>query len=124
VDTGLIGYYSNMKVDGPDDPHFLSGYNIALYDREGETRANISVAIGSSETARATVSSLRYDPATKGLNFTARYSARLGSSPIKGAPDCEAFEMLFFRGVVRPESIFGKMGVKDFYCRASRFSNG
>jgi hypothetical protein len=116
VDTRLIGYYSNMQAEGADDPHFLSGYNIALYQREAETLGHVTVAIGSPEPARATVSNLTYDPKKKCLTFIARYSAGLGTNPVKGAPDREAFKVLTFSGVVRPQSISGKVGVKDFYC--------
>lgn len=114
--TRLIGYYSNMHAEGADDPHFLSGYNIALYRREVETLGHVTVAIGSPEPARATVSKLTYDPRKKCLTFTAQYSAGLGTNPVKGAPDREALKVLTFSGVVRPRSISGKVGVKDFYC--------
>jgi hypothetical protein len=116
MDTRLIGYYSNMQAEGADDPHFLSGYNIALYQRETETLGHIMVAIGSPEPARATVSKLTYNPKKKCLTFTAQYSAGLGTNPVKGAPDREALKVLTFSGVVRPQSISGKVGVKDFYC--------
>lgn len=116
VDTRLIGYYSNMQAEGVDDPHFLSGYNIALYQRKAETLGHVTVAIGSPEPARATVSNLTYDPKKKCLTFTAQYSAGLGTNPVKGAPDREALKVLTFSGVVRPQSISGKVGVKDFYC--------
>lgn len=114
--TRLIGYYSNMQTEGAQDPHFISGYNIALYQRKAETLGHVAVAIGTPEPVRATVSNLTYDPKKKCLTFTAQYSAGLGVNPVKGAPDREAFKVLTFSGVVRPHSISGKMGVKDFYC--------
>jgi hypothetical protein len=114
--TRLIGYYSNVQVEGTDDPHFISGYNIALYQREAETLAHVTVAIGGIEPAHATISELTYDPKKKLLTFSANYSAGNTTNPVKGAPRREALEVLTFSGVVRPQSILGKMGVKDFYC--------
>ena len=116
ANTRLIGHYSNMKVEGADDPHFLSGYNIALYQRKAETLGHVAVAIGSPEPARATISNLTYDPKKKCLTFTAQYSAGLATNPVKGAPDREALKVLTFSGDVRPKSISGRMGVRDFYC--------
>lgn len=116
MDTRVIGYYSNIRAEGADDPHFLSGYNIALYQRKAETLGHIAVAIGSPEPVRAAVSNLTYNPKKKCLSFTAQYSAGLGTNPVKGAPDREALKVLTFSGVVRPQSITGKMGVRDFYC--------
>jgi hypothetical protein len=112
----LIGYYSSMQVEGADDPHFVSGYDIALFQREAETIGHVGVAIGTPEPTGATLKNLAYDPKKKLLTFTAEYSSGLATNPIKGAPDREALQVLTFRGVVRPESISGKMGVKDFYC--------
>ena len=112
----MIGYYSNMRVDGGDDPHFLSGYNIALYQRDSETIGIVAVAIGSPEPVRATVSDLTYNPKKTSLTFTAQYSAGLGTNPIKGAPDREDLKVLTFSGVVRTQSISGRMVVRDFYC--------
>lgn len=114
--TRLIGYYSNMQAEGADDPHFLSGYNIALYQRKAETLGHVTVAIGSPEPARATVGNLAYDPKKKCLTFTAQYSTGLSTNPVKGALDREALTVLTFSGVVRQHSISGKVGVKDFYC--------
>lgn len=116
VNTRLIGDYSNMQAEGADDPHFLSGYNITLYQRKSETLCHVSAAIGSPEPARATVSKLTYDSKRGGLTFIARYSAGLTANPVKGAPDREALQVMTFRGVVRPHSISGTVGVKDFYC--------
>ena len=116
ANTRLIGHYSNMKVEGADDPHFLSGYNIALYQRKAETLGHVAVAIGSPEPVRATVSKLTYNSKKKCLTFTAQYSAGLGTNPVKGAPDREALKVITFSGVVRPQSIAGKVGVRDFYC--------
>jgi len=114
--TRLIGYYSNMQIEGADDPHFLSGYNIALYQRKAETLSHVAVAIGSPEPVRATVSKLTYNPKKKCLTFTAQYSAGLSTNPVKGAPDREVLKVIIFSGVVRPQSISGKVGVRDFYC--------
>ena len=116
VHTRLIGYYSNMKAEGADDPHFLSGYNIALYQHKAETLGHVSAAIGSPEPAHATVSTLTYDRKKKRLTFTARYSAGLDTNPVKGSPEREALKVLTFSGVVRAQSISGTVGVKDIYC--------
>jgi hypothetical protein len=116
ANTRLVGHYTNMKVEGSDDPHFLSGYNISLYQQPKETRAYIMVAIGSPDPTRATVSNLTYDPARRCLTFTAQYSSGLETNPLKGATRRESFKVVFFRGVVRPETIKGTMGEKDFYC--------
>jgi hypothetical protein len=116
ANTRLIGHYTNMKVEGSDDPYFLSGYNISLYQQEKETRAYIMVAVGSPDPTRATVSELAYDSGNRCLTFTAKYSSGLATNPLKGAPRRESFRVVFFRGVVRPESIKGTMGEKDFYC--------
>ncbi|GGY77004.1 hypothetical protein ACFFTM_03200 [Pseudoduganella plicata] len=112
----LLGYYSNMQTEGADDPHFVSGYNVALYQREAETFGQVMVAIGSSEPAPATIQKLTYDPKKKLLTFIAEYSSGLASNPVKGAPDREALQVLTFSGVVRPQSISGKVGIRDFYC--------
>lgn len=116
VPTRLIGYYSNIQAEGAEDPHFISGYNIALYQREAHTLAHVTVAVGSPEPARATISNLTYDPKKKSLAFTAKYSAGMRTNDIKGEPDREALKVLTFSGVVRPKSIAGRIGVKDFYC--------
>lgn len=116
----LIGYYSNVQTEGSEDPHFISGYNITLYQRDAETIGQVMVAIGSPEPAPATVSKLTFNPKTKCLTFTAQYSAGLTTNPVKGAPDREAYKILTFSGVVQPKSISGKMGVKDFYCTKCR----
>ena len=89
---------------------------LSLYQREGETLGYIMVAIGSPDPARATVGNLAYDPAKKCLTFTAHYSSGLGTNPVKGAPRRESFKVLSFSGAVRPQSISGTMGEKDFYC--------
>ena len=115
VPTRLIGYYSNIQTEGPD-PHFISGYDIALYQRGAETLAYVIVAIGGIEPARATINMLTYDPKKKLLTFSARYSAGMTADPANPALDREAWEVLTFSGVVHPQSISGKMGVKDFYC--------
>jgi hypothetical protein len=120
VRTRLIGYYSNMHAVGADDPHFVSGFNIVLYQRKVETLGHVAVAIGSSEPAHATVSNLTYDPKKKYLTLTAQYSDGDETNPVKGAPRREALQVLTFRGVVRPESITGDVGVKDFYCSKSK----
>jgi hypothetical protein len=116
VQTRLIGHYSNMRIEGADDPHFLSGYNISLYQRKAETLGHVAVAIGSPEPVSATISNLTYDPKKRYLTFTAQYSAGGEANPIKGAPDREAFKVLTFSGVVRERSITGMAGEKDFYC--------
>lgn len=116
----LIGQYSNMRIVGADDPHFVSGYNITLYQREAETVADVAVAIGSEEPARATIKDLAYDPKKKLLTFTAEYSSGSATNPVKEAPRREALHVLIFNGVVRPQSISGKMGIKDFYCDQCR----
>ncbi|MCU6500886.1 hypothetical protein LPN04_24090 [Rugamonas sp. A1-17] len=120
VPARLIGYYSNMRVEGADDPHFVSGYNVALYQREAETIGQVMVAIGSPEPAPATIRNLTYDPKKKLLTFTAEYSNGLATNPVKGEPDREALQVLTFSGIVRPQSISGKVGVKDFYCAQCR----
>lgn len=112
----LIGDYSNMRIVGADDPHFVSGYGITLYQRKAETVADVGVAIGSEEPAHATVKDLAYNPKKKLLTFTAEYSSGLTNNPVKGAPDREALQVLIFSGIVRPQSISGKMGIRDFYC--------
>jgi hypothetical protein len=119
VSTRLIGHYSNIQAEGNDDPHFVSGYTIALYERNNETLAHVMVAIGSPEPARATIKNLTHDPSNKFLTFTALYSAGLETNYIKAAPDREAFKELSFRGIVVPGLISGKM-VKDFYCSRCR----
>ncbi|MES2114698.1 MAG: hypothetical protein V4578_06080 [Pseudomonadota bacterium] len=120
VPARLIGYYSNMRAEGADDPHFVSGYDVVLYQREAETVGHVTVAIGSSEPARATIKDLAYDPKKKLLSFTAEYSSGLATNPVKGAPDREALQLLTFSGVVRPQSISGKVGIKDYYCGQCR----
>lgn len=120
VPTRLIGYYSNMQAEGADDPHFISGYNISLFQRGAETFGHVGVAIGSSEPATATVKNLTYYPKKKLLTITAEYSSGLTDDPVKGAPDREALQVLTFSGVVRPQSISGKVGTKDFYCGQCR----
>lgn len=112
----LIGHYSNMRIVGPEDPHFVSGYGITLYQRGAETVASVGIAIGSEEPAHATIKDLAYDPKKKLLTFTAEYSSGSTNNSVKGAADREALHILTFRGVVRPQSISGKMGTKDFYC--------
>ena len=116
VQTRFIGYYSNMSAEGVDDPHFLVGYNIALYQDDATTLGHVTVAIGSPEPTRATIDNLQYDSKKKRLTFTAQYSAGLGTNPVKGAPDREALKVLIFNGIVRPKSLSGTMGIKDFYC--------
>jgi hypothetical protein len=116
VQARLIGYYSNMRVEGADDPHFVSGYDIVLYKHEAETVGHVAVAIGTSEPTRATIDNLQYDSKKKRLTFTAQYSAGLGTNPVKGAPDREALKVLTFSGTVRPKSLSGTVGIKDFYC--------
>lgn len=116
----LIGYYSNVRTEGNEDPHFISGYNITLYRRNAETIGRVAVAIGSPEPVRATIRQLAFNPATKRLTFTAEYSEGLSTNPIKGEPDREALQVLTFTGVVKPNSITGKMGVRDFYCSTCR----
>lgn len=120
VPARLIGYYSNMRIVGADDPHFVSGYDITLYQHEAETVADVAVAIGSEEPAHATIKDLAYDPKKKLLTFTAEYSGGSTSSPVKGEPFREDLHVLIFSGVVRPQSISGKMGIKDFYCGQCR----
>jgi hypothetical protein len=119
--TRLIGYYTNMVTEGRDDPHFLSGYNIGLYSRGSRTLAHIGVAIGSPEPVTAAVKSVTYDPVTGQLMFSAEYSAGQAHSPGQGAPR-EALRTLTFSGVVRPNSIEGTIGVRDFYCARCRTS--
>jgi len=116
VHTRLIGYYSNMQAEGADDPHFLAGYNIALYQDDAKTLGHVTVAIGSPEPTRATIDNLQYDSKKRRLTFTAQYSAGLGTNPVKGAPDREALKVLTFSGVVLPQSLSGTVGIKDFYC--------
>lgn len=112
----LIGYYSNMHVEGADDPHFISGYDIRLYQAEAETVGQVAVAIGSPEPVPATIRSLTYDPKKKLLTFTAEYSDGVTTNPVTGAFDREALQILTFSSVVRPQTISGKVGIKDFYC--------
>jgi len=112
----LIGHYSNMRIVGADDPHFVSGYDITLYQREAETVAVFAVAIGSEEPAHATIKDLAYDPKKKLLTFTAEYSSGSTPSPVKGEPFREDLNVLIFSGIVRQQSISGKMGIRDFYC--------
>lgn len=116
VPERLIGDYSNMRIVGADDPHFVSGYGITLFQRKAETVANVAVAIGSEEPAHATIRDLTYNPKKKLLTFTAEYSIGLTNNPVKGAPDREALQVLVFSGVVGRQSITGKVGIKDFYC--------
>jgi hypothetical protein len=116
----LIGNYSNMRIVGAEDPHFVSGYGIALYQRGAETVAVVGVAIGSEEPAHATIKDLAYDPKKNLLTFTAEYSSGSATNPVKGAPRREDLHVLIFSGVVRPQSISGKMGIKDFYCGQCR----
>ncbi|WFR77108.1 hypothetical protein P9875_15395 [Janthinobacterium rivuli] len=120
VPARLIGYYSNMRTEGADDPHFVSGYDIVLYQRVAETIGHVAVAIGTSEPVRATIKEMTYDTKKKLLTFTAEYSSGLATNPVKGAPDREAVQVLIFSGVVRPQSISGKVGIKDFYCGPCR----
>jgi hypothetical protein len=120
VPARLIGYYSNMRTEGADDPHFVSGFDVVLYQRETETVGHVAVAIGSEEPARATIKDLAYDPKKKLLNFTAEYSSGSTSSPVKGESFREDLHVLIFSGVVRPQSISGKVGIKDFYCGQCR----
>lgn len=116
VPARVIGYYSNMRTEGADDPHFVSGYDVVLYQREAETVGHVAVAIGASEPVGATIKNWTYDSKKKLLTFTAEYSSGLATNPVKGVPGREALQVLIFSGVVRPRSISGKMGIKDFYC--------
>lgn len=114
--TRLIGYYSDIRTEGTDDPHFISGYNIALYQRNAETLAHVMVAIGSPEPVRAAIESLAYNPKNKSLSFTAKYSAGLETNIVKAAPDRESFKELIFHGVVNSSSISGEVGVRNLNC--------
>jgi hypothetical protein len=111
-----LGSYSNMLIVGAEDPHFVSGYVITLDQHEAETVAHVGIGIGSEEPAHATIKHLAYDPKRKLLTFTAEYSSGSTNNPVKGAPNREALHILTFRGVIRPQSISGKMGTKVFYC--------
>jgi hypothetical protein len=108
----LVGHFSNITVTNDDDPHQVDGYSVHLY-RTGTTLfGNLAAATGSLEPAQGRLFDIVFDPATKKLQFKAKYSS--GSEP-NGATARDSRELLIFSGIVQRHRLVGKIILKDGY---------
>ena len=112
----LVGHYTNMVISQNDDPHFLSGYNVDLYTRNGVALANLGVAVGSQEPVWATIQEVVYEPRTTKLRFRAEYSSGWETSKKTGPQGRAARAVITFSGRVKMGKAVGTITRQDAYC--------
>lgn len=112
----LLGNYTNMVVEGTEDPHFISGYNLDLYQKGNIVFGSISIATGSGEPVSAELTEVIYKAKKKELSFKAEYSGGWEISQKSGESGREQRTVLTFHGTITPASVSGKIGLRDGYC--------
>jgi hypothetical protein len=111
----LIGSFSNMKISTSDDPHFISGYDVNIYQSDGKMFGDIAIGIGAPEPAKAVMYDIQFDPTNRKLSFKAKYSDGLEFQKDLPPEGRESRVLLHFTGNMSAASLVGTVQLNDGY---------
>lgn len=114
-DVVLLGHFSNQKITRDADPHYISGYSVSLYQSGQTYFGKIGVAVGSPEPVPGRLYDIKFDPASKKLNFKVKYSDGNVASKETGPAGRESRVQLTFSGKLTRKSLAGTVVLKDGY---------
>lgn len=111
----LIGHFNNQRLSRGEDVHILSGYYVDLYRIGERTFGDANIGVGSTEAASGRLYDIDFNPATKRLSFSAKFTA--GWEFGKGIPAAgRPFRVVMkFKGVVGPKALSGIVETRDGY---------